>query len=258
MIPELGHMALILALCLAVMLSVIPMWGASVAIRLRWRWRPPWRWACWCSWPSVLPASRPRFCRTTFRRKSGRLQQQQPAAPSTSFQRSGATMKVRFCSGCSFSAAGWPAVRIFSAPAHGHAGRVLAVMGLIAVGFLSFSLFTSIPSSGCCPGIPADGNDLNPAAAGPGPDHSSAHCCTWAMSVSGCLCLCHRGAAGWPSGCGLGALVAALDQRRLGLSDPRDHARQLVGLLRARLGRLVVLGSRGECLFSCPGWRERR
>ncbi|MEQ8516119.1 MAG: heme lyase CcmF/NrfE family subunit, partial [Chromatocurvus sp.] len=46
--------------------------------------------------------------------------------------------------------------------------RVLAVMGLIAVGFLSFSLFTSNPFERLLPGIPADGNDLNPLLQDPG------------------------------------------------------------------------------------------
>src|SRR6056297_2723085 len=46
--------------------------------------------------------------------------------------------------------------------------RVLAIMGAIAVGFLSFSLFTSNPFERLLPGIPADGNDLNPLLQDPG------------------------------------------------------------------------------------------
>ena len=34
----------------------------------------------------------------------------------------------------------------------------------------------------------------------------------------------------------------------MGISDYRNHPRQLVGLLRTGLGRLVVLGSGRECL----------
>jgi cytochrome c-type biogenesis protein CcmF len=40
--------------------------------------------------------------------------------------------------------------------------RVLAVMGMIAVGFLAFSLFTSNTFERMLPQIPADGRDLNP------------------------------------------------------------------------------------------------
>ena len=45
--------------------------------------------------------------------------------------------------------------------------RVLAVMGIIAVGFLSFTAFTSNPFSRILPGVP-DGNDLNPLLQDPG------------------------------------------------------------------------------------------
>ena len=40
--------------------------------------------------------------------------------------------------------------------------RVLSVMGMISVGFLAFSLITSSPFERILPNIPADGKDLNP------------------------------------------------------------------------------------------------
>jgi cytochrome c-type biogenesis protein CcmF len=46
--------------------------------------------------------------------------------------------------------------------------RVLAVMGMIAVGFLAFSLFTSNPFERLLPNTPVDGNDLNPLLQDPG------------------------------------------------------------------------------------------
>ena len=46
--------------------------------------------------------------------------------------------------------------------------RVLAVMGAIGVGFISFMLFTSNPFERLLPGTPADGNDLNPLLQDPG------------------------------------------------------------------------------------------
>ncbi len=46
--------------------------------------------------------------------------------------------------------------------------RVLSVMGLIAVGFLLFSLLTSNPFERLLPGVPADGADLNPLLQDPG------------------------------------------------------------------------------------------
>ena len=46
--------------------------------------------------------------------------------------------------------------------------RVLSVMGGISVGFISFSLLTSNPFARLLPSIPADGNDLNPLLQDPG------------------------------------------------------------------------------------------
>jgi cytochrome c-type biogenesis protein CcmF len=46
--------------------------------------------------------------------------------------------------------------------------RVLAVMGFVAVGFLLFSLLTSNPFERLLPSIPADGADLNPLLQDPG------------------------------------------------------------------------------------------
>ena len=46
--------------------------------------------------------------------------------------------------------------------------RVLGVMGLVAVGFTAFSLFTSNPFERLLPGIPTEGRDLNPLLQDPG------------------------------------------------------------------------------------------
>ena len=46
--------------------------------------------------------------------------------------------------------------------------RVLGVMGLVAVGFIAFSLLTSNPFERLLPGVPADGQDLNPLLQDPG------------------------------------------------------------------------------------------
>ena len=46
--------------------------------------------------------------------------------------------------------------------------RVLSVMGLIAVGFLAFSLLTSNPFERLLPNTPLDGSDLNPLLQDPG------------------------------------------------------------------------------------------
>ena len=49
--------------------------------------------------------------------------------------------------------------------------------------------------------------------------------------------------------CRLGALGTAVDAARLDVPHARHRHGLVLGLLHARLGRLVVLGSGGECLF---------
>ena len=46
--------------------------------------------------------------------------------------------------------------------------RVLSILGLIGVGFIAFSLFTSNPFERLLPGVAAEGNDLNPLLQDPG------------------------------------------------------------------------------------------
>ena len=64
----------------------------------------------------------------------------------------------------------------------------------------------------------------------------------------GRICIRRRRDARRPARCALGTLDAALDDARLAVPHDRHRARQLVGVLRARLGRLVVLGPGRECL----------
>ncbi|MFP1452367.1 cytochrome c biogenesis protein CcsA [Escherichia coli] len=52
--------------------------------------------------------------------------------------------------------------------------RVLAIMGMVSVGFLLFILFTSNPFSRTLPNFPIEGRDLNPLLQDPGADLPSA------------------------------------------------------------------------------------
>lgn len=169
MIPELGHVALILAMCLAVMLGVIPLWGAQRGHT-----------------PSMALAPSLAMGVLVFSAISF-------ACLATAFLQDDFSVKVVASNSNSllppvykFSAvwgnhegslllwvlilSGWmAAVAMFSAQLPTVVlARVLSVMGLIAVGFLSFSLFTSNPFERLLPGIPADGNDLNPLLQDPG------------------------------------------------------------------------------------------
>ncbi|MEH6593622.1 MAG: heme lyase CcmF/NrfE family subunit [Halioglobus sp.] len=163
MIPEFGHFALILSLCLAVILAVVPQWGA---------WR---RNAAAMELASGLAIGMMVFASISF------------ACLATAFLQDDFSVKVVANNSNSLL----PSVYKFSALWGNHEGslllwvlilsfwtaavaffspelpltvraRVLSVMGLIAVGFLSFSLFTSNPFERLLPGTPLDGQDLNP------------------------------------------------------------------------------------------------
>jgi hypothetical protein len=89
---------------------------------------------------------------------------------------------------------------------------------------------------------PARGPRPQPAAAGLWSGHPPADALHGLRRLLGRLRLRHRRADRRSARRRLGALVAALDHGRLGVPDHRHRARLLVGLLRTRLGRLVVLG----------------
>ena len=169
MIPELGHFALVLALVMAVATMVVPLWGS-------WRGH----------YPMMRMAPGLAFGVTAFAAISF-------ACLATVFLQDDFSVEVVAANSNSLL----PPIYKFSAVWGNHEGslllwvlilsvwmaavatfsrglptimlaRVLAVMGGIAVGFLSFSLFTSNPFARLLPGVPADGNDLNPLLQDPG------------------------------------------------------------------------------------------
>ncbi|MEM7691667.1 MAG: heme lyase CcmF/NrfE family subunit [Pseudomonadota bacterium] len=169
MIAELGHFALILALVLACLLACVPLWGSWARHYAAMRLAPP------------LAVSVGLFCLISF------------ASLTYAFLNDDFSVKVVANNSNSLL----PMVYKFSAVWGNHEGslllwvlilslwmtavaafskdlptpmlaRVLAVMGAIAVGFLSFSLFTSNPFERLLPATPADGADLNPLLQDPG------------------------------------------------------------------------------------------
>ena len=169
MIPEIGHFALIIGLCLALVLAVIPAWGA-------WRYN-----ATAMALAPSLAVGMLVFVGISF------------ACLTVSFLQDDFTVKLV----ASHSNSLMPDMYKFSAVWGNHEGslllwslilclwtaavavcssqlpllvlsRVLSVMGAIGVGFLSFSLFTSNPFARLLPGAPADGADLNPLLQDPG------------------------------------------------------------------------------------------
>ena len=163
MIPELGHLALIIALLLAVCLAVLPLWGS---------------WRNQAALMSMAPSLAVGLCLFTMLAFAALVQ----AFVSDDFS-------VILVAAHSNSLL--PGAYKFSAVWGNHEGslllwvlvlslwtvavawfsrqlplpvlaRVLSVMGCIAVGFLLFSLFTSNPFLRSLPSVPGDGSDLNP------------------------------------------------------------------------------------------------
>ncbi|MCP4842682.1 MAG: heme lyase CcmF/NrfE family subunit [Halieaceae bacterium] len=169
MIPEVGHFALIIALCLAVLLVALPAWGV-------WRGN-----AVFMALAPGLAVGQFVFVAISF------------ACLSTAFLQDDFSVALV----ASHSNTLLPPMYKFSAVWGNHEGslllwalilamwtsavavfspqlpllmlsRVLSVMGAIAIGFLSFTLFTSNPFARLLPLSPLDGSDLNPLLQDPG------------------------------------------------------------------------------------------
>ena len=168
MIPELGNFALIVALLVAIVQGTLPMLGAAL------------------DRPRLMAVARPAarvqfaligvaFASLAWSFVANDFSVQNVAANSNSelplHYRIAATWGSHEGSLLLWTLmlGGWSfAVSVFSRnlPAH-LAARVLAVMGLVNIGFLSFLLFTSNPFARLVPPAP-EGRDLNPLLQDPG------------------------------------------------------------------------------------------
>ena len=169
MIPEVGHFAQIIGLVLALLLTLVPSWGAWRGNRSAMELAPG------------LAAGMTFFVLLAFACLSiAFLQDDFSVAIVASNSNSLLPTIYKFCAVFgnhegsmllwSLILCLWTlAVALLSPdlPLVFQA-RVLSVMGGIAVGFLSFSLLTSNPFARLLPGIPAEGSDLNPLLQDPG------------------------------------------------------------------------------------------
>ncbi|AHL76161.1 cytochrome C biogenesis protein CcmF [Stutzerimonas stutzeri] len=163
MIPELGHLAMILALCLAVVQGTLPLIGA---------WRGDSQWmglaqpAAWGQF-SFLAFS---FACLTYAFMVDDFSVAYVAQNSNSalpwYYKFSAVWGAHEGSLLlwAFILSGWTfAVSIFSRQLpEDMLARVLGVMGLISIGFLLFLIVTSNPFERLLPQAPMDGRDLNP------------------------------------------------------------------------------------------------
>lgn len=163
MIVELGHLALILALALAVVLAVVPQWGSWSGHRGAMALAAPLALLTFIACALAMAALVWAFIDIDL---------------SVSYVANNANRALPLWYRISavwgahegslllwvLILTGWmAAVAITSGhlPAVARA-RVLAVMGLVSVGFLLFVIFTSNPFERTLPFVPADGHDLNP------------------------------------------------------------------------------------------------
>ncbi len=163
MIPELGHLALILALCLAVLQGIIPLWGAQRGDAL---WMGLGRSLCWGQFLMMLVA----FASLTLAFVTDDFSVAYVANNSNSLlplpykfsavwgaHEGSLLLWALMLSGWSF------AVSLCSRNLPPEMlARILAVIAWISCGFLLFMLLTSNPFTRLLPNMPADGSDLNP------------------------------------------------------------------------------------------------
>ena len=133
--------------------------------------------------------------------------------------------------------------------------NVLAVQAGIAVAFLAFIVLASNPFARIP--LQPEGRGLNPVLQDPGAGLPPAVPLRRLRRPFGRLRLRRRRPDRGPHRRRLGALGAAVDARRLGMPHARHRHGLVVGLLRAGLGRLVVLGPGGERLVHAVARRHR-
>ena len=169
MIPELGHFALIIALCLALLLALVPAWGAwrrnTHAMALAPGLAIGLLFFVAISFTCLAIA----FLQDDFSVKVVAGNSNSLLPPIYKFSALWGNHEGSLLLWALILSMWTAAVALFSPQLPLLVlSRVLAVMGAIGVGFLSFSLLTSNPFARLLPGTPADGNDLNPLLQDPG------------------------------------------------------------------------------------------
>jgi len=163
MIPEIGEFALILSLCLSLFLAVVPLYGAAVNNQL------------WMNFAKPLARGQFFFLLISFLCLAYSFSVDDFSVAYVA-NHSNSKLPIQFKISAvwgghegslllwAFILSGWTlAVSIFSRSLPlDMLARVLSVMGMIAVGFISFLLFTSSPFGRYLPNSPEDGADLNP------------------------------------------------------------------------------------------------
>ena len=169
MIPEFGHFALIIGFVLAIILAVVPAWGA---------WRRNSRAMALAPGLSIgllvfvgisFACLSIAFLQDDFSVQVVAANSNSLLPPIYKFSAVWGNHEGSLLLWALILSLWTAAVAVFSAQLPLLVlARVLSVMGAIGVGFLSFLLLTSNPFARLLPGTPADGNDLNPLLQDPG------------------------------------------------------------------------------------------
>ena len=169
MIPEAGQIALIISLCLSVLLGTVPMVGAWRGQRWAMNLAPSLAAGVFVFLSIAFVCLTIVFLQDDFSVKvvasnSNSLLPQMYKFSALWGNHEGSLLLWVWILGAwslavAIASRGLPLVVL---------SRVLAVLGLIGVGFIAFSLFTSNPFERLLPGVAAEGNDLNPLLQDPG------------------------------------------------------------------------------------------
>ena len=257
MINEIGHFALVLALCIAALQAVVPLIGAARNDAALMAWARPAALAQFLFVGTAFFALMHAYAVSDFSLAN-------VAANSNSMK---------------------PLLYKLSGVWSNHEGSMLLWVFILALFGAAVAAVQPQPAAGIAgarPRRPGDDRgrlsvvhpvDLEPVPAavpgprrrrraqpdpaGPRPRLSSALPLSRLCRVFDLVLLCHRRPDRGPGRPGLGALGAAVDLGGVVRPDHRHRDGQLVGLLHARLGRLVVLGPGRERLVHAVAGRHR-
>jgi cytochrome c-type biogenesis protein CcmF len=168
-IPEVGHFALIIALCLALLQTIVPLWGAAQNRTALMNLAPGLAVGILVFVSISFTCLAVAFLQDDFSVKVVASNSNSLLPPIYKFSALWGNHEGSLLL-WALILSGWSAaVALFSAQLPRVVlARVLSVMGSVTVGFLSFSLFTSNPFERILPMPPADGSDLNPLLQDPG------------------------------------------------------------------------------------------
>ena len=163
MMPEIGHFLLCLGLAMALLLSLYPLWGAARRDHRLMGLARPLAFGLFCCVAGSFLLLMQAFIVNDFtvayvvNNSNSQLPLYYRIAATWGAHEGSLLLWVLMLSGWTL------AVAIFSRTMPQDAiARVLAVMGMINVGFLLFIIFTSNPFTRTLPDYPIDGHDLNP------------------------------------------------------------------------------------------------